>query len=173
VSLQCQQQSLAECCSVANGDYDSRVGRTKPDRPVVLPNLAKYLIGLRNLKRWKQSQAASMAARRKLPVSYTAIRWLEEGKNQNPEPELLKGLADLYDTSYEDLAARFIDERYGLHPKSNDLVRHGREEGSETSPGGSPDVPASARRIAELQARIDSYEIELGSMQDVAGSGSV
>jgi transcriptional regulator with XRE-family HTH domain len=165
VSLHCQQQSFAGRCAVAIRRYDHAVAPSPQHRPVILPNLAKYLIELRNLKTWNQSQAANIARRKRLPVTYTAIRWIEEGKNQNPDPELLRGLASLYDTTYEDLASRFLVERYGI-----DLLRHDGVERSTASQGGTADVPASARRIAGLEQELEDLKAKWGEVQALAKS---
>jgi len=81
---------------------------------VLLPEFGAFLATLREGFRWKQSQAANIAGRRGIRVSYQALRGLESGVTQSPEPELLRSLAQLYRVPYEELVRRFVEERYGV-----------------------------------------------------------
>lgn len=84
-------------------------------RPVFFADLGKFFVSLREAKNWNQSQAADIATRRGLSrLSYNALRYLEEGKTKNPEPDVLRALATLYDVPYEELLAKFWETRYGV-----------------------------------------------------------
>ena len=79
-----------------------------------LPRFGAFLVQLRESFRWRQAQAADIATRRELAVSRQALRGLEEGKTQSPEPELLRAVAQLYKVPYEELVRRYVHERYGI-----------------------------------------------------------
>lgn len=134
----------------------------KDDRPVTLPILAKYLVDLRKLKGWPQTLAANIAERRKLAISYNTLRWIEEGKNQSPEPELLRDLATLYDTSYEDLVARFLAERYGLAVAPDELSQTGTVSAS-TSAGG---IDAAVAAVVEERDRFKAALAQVSGLAE-------
>lgn len=137
-------------------------------RPVFHPELATFFRHLRAGRGWSLRGAASQAQRWKLtPLTYQALFRLERGQVKNPEPEVLKALATLYDMPYDTLAGRFIEQRYGLRLGS-DLRRHATDQESEPRQGGS-DVPASAERdrISELETLVANYEALIDPLQDV------
>ena len=82
-------------------------------RPVFLPELGVYFVELRDAHGWRQSQAADIARRRRVALSYNTLRWIEEGKIKNPEPEALRALATLYGVSYEKVVRNYVQERFG------------------------------------------------------------
>jgi transcriptional regulator with XRE-family HTH domain len=140
-----------------------------PGRPVFHEQIGQFFTSLREEKGWTQRQAADIARRRRLRLSKNVLWRLETGKVKNPEPDVLRAVAALYEKPYEDIAGRIIAQRYGFVIESGDLVRPGTEAGSETSPGGA-DVPASARRIAELESELEGYKARWGEMQTLAKS---
>ena len=132
-------------------------------RPIYYRELGDFFAALRPTD-WTQSDAARFAKQRGLtPISRNVLLRLEKGQIKNPEPDVLKALATLYDMPYETLAGRFIEQRYGIR-LGRDLPRHQSDQGSV--PGGA-DVPATAR-ILELEHRVTDYETALDSLQDVA-----
>lgn len=110
-SLLCQRQSFAARCSVTKPHYDTA---QMPERPVFLPDLGAYLVSLREARGWEQSKAADIAGRRKIALSYQALRGLEEGKTKNPEPATLRALAALYEVPYTEIIGRYIERRFGV-----------------------------------------------------------
>lgn len=89
-------------------------------RPVFLPEFGKFLVGLRELRRWKQSHAAHVAQQRGLTaLTRQVLLRLEGGMTKHPEPEVLDALSGLYDVPVEELTARYLKESLGL-----DLLRH-------------------------------------------------
>lgn len=140
-----------------------------PGRPVFLQKFGSFLVDMREARGWKQSQAADIATRRGIGLSYQALRWLEEGKTKSPDPDTLRAVGRLYDLPYEMLAAMVISERYGIAVSESDLTRHtGEKRSALHHEGGGADVPASAR-ILELERRVQEYEAALREVQDVAG----
>ena len=88
-------------------------------RPVFLPKLGGYLRSLRESRGWNQLQTVDMARRRRVTLSYNTLRWIEDGKIKNPEPEALKAMSVLYGVSYEDLVSSYARERFGFQRGSN------------------------------------------------------
>jgi transcriptional regulator with XRE-family HTH domain len=123
---------------------------------VVLPKLGAFLIEQRKGFRWKQAQAANIAARRGIPVSYGALRWLEEGKNQSPEPELLHAVAELYKVPFEELVRRLVKERYGL------------DVALASKPQPSTHAAPDTARVRELERRSEDYERTLNALSTIA-----
>ena len=70
--------------------------------------------GLRESRGWNQLQTVDMARRRRVTLSYNTLRWIEDGKIKNPEPEALKAMSVLYGVSYEDLVSSYARERFGF-----------------------------------------------------------
>jgi transcriptional regulator with XRE-family HTH domain len=84
-------------------------------RPVFHKELGEFFVELRTQRGWKQRQAASIAFRRRLKVlTRQVLLRLEAGRTKNPEPEVLRALAELYEMPYEDLVQRFVERRFGL-----------------------------------------------------------
>ena len=81
-------------------------------RPVFLPELGTYFVELRDAHGWKQSRAADIARRRRIALSYNTLRWIEDGKIKNPEPEALRALATLYGVSYQEVVRKYVQERF-------------------------------------------------------------
>ncbi|MDP2320714.1 MAG: helix-turn-helix transcriptional regulator [Acidobacteriota bacterium] len=138
-------------------------------RPVFHRDLGLFFTALREAKGWKQAQAADVAARRRIAVSYQTIRGIEEGKTKNADPEALRAIAKLYDHPYELIAAEVFRARYGVQAVGSDLIWQSVEEGSglPTHTGDPAHDPASAR-ILELERLVREQEIALGKVQDVA-----
>ena len=84
------------------------------NRPVFLPELGAYLVELRDAHGWKQSQAADVARRRRIVLSYNTLRWLEEGRIKNPDPDALRAVAKLYSVSYEEVVRKCVRESFGI-----------------------------------------------------------
>lgn len=85
-----------------------------PKRRIHYPSLGKYFEGLRVQRGWNQSQAADIAKRRKLPLSYQALRGLEDGQTKHPTPAALKALGALYDVPYPEVVAAVIRDAYDV-----------------------------------------------------------
>src|SRR5262249_25602097 len=69
---------------------------------------------LRETRGWKQSQAADIAARRGITLTYQTLRGLELGETQSPSPDALRAVAELYGVSYPDVVATFVRHAYGI-----------------------------------------------------------
>jgi transcriptional regulator with XRE-family HTH domain len=86
-----------------------------PPRPVFDAELGRFFVELRQQRGWTQRQAEDIAARRKLEPLTRQVLWrLEKGKTKNPEPEVLRAVADLYDLAYQDVVSRFVQRRFGV-----------------------------------------------------------
>ena len=98
-------------------------------RPIYHAEFGRYLVALRESNKlmtgqpWTQSDAARFAAERGLPLTRLILRGLEEGKTKNPEADVLRAVADLYEVPYTDLVTRLVSSQFNL-PLS-DLSRHG------------------------------------------------
>ncbi len=114
------------------------------DRPVFLPQLGAFLVELRDEHGWKQSQAADVARRRRITLSYNTLRWLEEGRIKNPDPDALRAIAKLYGVSYEEVVRKCVRESFGI-----------RLEATESEPRATADdfvrLPLLATAIAAGQ----------------------
>lgn len=133
---------------------------TVAERPVYLREFGRYCADLREAKGWNQSDAARYAKQRGLKeLTRNIILRIEAGKTKNPEPAVLRALADLYGRQYREMVDRLVFLRYGLGP---DQSRHGEDQTSNLPIGGS-DVPASGERD-----RISELEAALGQVTDVA-----
>jgi transcriptional regulator with XRE-family HTH domain len=108
---------------------------------VFFPALGAYFVSLREARGWNQSQAGDIAARRKIPITYQALRGLEEGKTKSPEPELLRAVSELYDVPYEQVVGRVLFERYGVTVQEVDVNRKPTPTVSS--------VPSTARLLDE------------------------
>lgn len=105
-------------------------------RPVYHPGLGEFFKGLREKRGWTHSEAAQFADRRQLrPLSRQVILRLEVGKTKNPEPEVLRSLAALYDVPHEELLAKFWEARYGVAPEKVASVRERDQPKPTTLPG--------------------------------------
>jgi hypothetical protein len=75
-----------------------------------------------------------MAERRRLTAIGRQDLWrLETGKVKNPEPDVLRELAVLYDINYELLVALFVEARFGVkvfevEPTIDDFVTHEEQD---------------------------------------------
>lgn len=84
-------------------------------RPVFHPGLGEYFVALRSKHGWTQRQATAIAHRRGLQGIAKQTLWrLESGKVKNPEAEVLRAVAELYDVTYEDLVVRCVEAQYGV-----------------------------------------------------------
>jgi transcriptional regulator with XRE-family HTH domain len=122
------------------------------DRPVFHKELGQFFESLREAQGWNQRQAADIAKRRRIKsLSRQVLLRLEDGKTKNPEPEVLRALAELYERPYEEIAARFIAVRFGLAFPGLDLPW--QPSGRESAPHqGGVDAPAPTRIFEDLAA---------------------
>lgn len=133
-------------------------------RPVFLPELGQFFQQLREQKGWKQAYAGSLAERRGLSgLSRQVLLRLEAGRTKNPEPNVLRSIATLYQVPYEELLARFWQARYGVSPEHVTAARARLEPTPATVEGEGPSftrVPLMADPIAAGQPlRIDDGDI--------------
>jgi transcriptional regulator with XRE-family HTH domain len=104
------------------------------ERPIFSADLGAYFRAFRERKGWNQRQTADIAERRGLPdLTYNTLRYLEEGKTKNPDPDVLKAVSALYDVPYETLVAECIRAQYGvtMHPVAQDDTSQHEESGQE------------------------------------------
>lgn len=156
-------------------------------RPIFHPEIGAFFVSLRERKGWKQSQAEDIAARKKLTVLTHQVLWrLEQGKVKNIEPEVLRAIAKLYQTPYEDLVARWTSYRYGVridagaradssHKKNRPFVTlsdtpsevEDPHTSSPTSSGGIRDAqgPEPATGHNESESTLDA-EVHRGVVQE-------
>ena len=58
-----------------------------------------------------------MARDRGFTVTDNQIRWIEAGKTQHPDADVLRALSAVYGMDYEPLAWLFVNRNYGLKPE--------------------------------------------------------
>lgn len=137
-------------------------------RRIFHPELGQFFRKLREDREMGLRQAADMARRRGLKsLTLNSLGKLERGGTKNPEPELLRDIATLYEMTYEELVGRFVEQRFGTR---SDLIRHWTTgQSAPQQEGGSADVPASAQaRIRELEQQLAEREAFLDQTQDAA-----
>jgi transcriptional regulator with XRE-family HTH domain len=82
------------------------------DRPQFHKGFARYLIDLRDKRKgWSQSDIPRYS---KGAVSRQQVLMLEAAKVADPDPDVLKSLAELYDEPYTEMLSRLIAEKYGV-----------------------------------------------------------
>jgi len=133
------------------------VPTTQPRR-VFSAEIGEFFRSLRRGRKLGLRQAASIAQKMAdkrpelRPLTRNTLQRLEKGRTKNPEPELLRAIASLYDIPFPNLLVAYIRERYQLSEADIDLLRPalGLEHGSdEVIPGGqdSGSAEASDRRV--------------------------
>ena len=122
-------------------------------RPVFLPKLGEYFRILRDDRGWNQLQAVDIARRRHITVSYNTLRWIEDGKIKNPEPEALKALSALYDVGYEEVVANYAQERFGIDGRRPSSEADVTVKGFTTAPLLS--TPIARGRALVLEPNVD------------------
>jgi transcriptional regulator with XRE-family HTH domain len=140
-------------------------------RPIFHAEFGRYLAKLREDKTgWTQSDAARFGRRHSPALSRNVIVHLEQGKTKDPEPEVLRALANLYGVEYLEIVTRFIESRYRI-----DLTRHTGSGRSAAQTGGI-DVPSPTRvltdeRLHALDGIVSAATaiIELGEQIHAAG----
>ncbi|MGV3518180.1 helix-turn-helix domain-containing protein [Luteitalea sp.] len=86
-------------------------------RPVFHAGIGAKLVRARQAKNWdSQSGAAQIAVVQKKLwlLKLSTLRALEEGRIKNPDPDLLRQVATLYDMDYAELARDFFEANYGV-----------------------------------------------------------
>jgi transcriptional regulator with XRE-family HTH domain len=123
-------------------------------RPIFHAGFGEYLAKLREERTgWTQSDAARFGSKHSPLLTRQVLLHLEAGKTKDPDPEVLRALATLYGVSYEQIAGRFIAQRYGIEIVAKDLVRQGGKQGLDL-PERRSDVQAAAAS-SRLQQRHD------------------
>jgi hypothetical protein len=118
-------------------------------RPVFHPELAAFFRGLRVARGLGFNQAVDTARRRGLPVTTQHLRGLEKGTTKNPDPDVLRALARLYDLSYEALATQYVRVRFGLQVAAGQPDESPRDR-AEAEHGGSARGRDSGENTADL-----------------------
>lgn len=86
-----------------------------PERPVFHAAFGQFLKELREKHGLTQSKAAGIAKRRGTPaITRQVLIQLEDGRVKSLKPEVLKGLAALYEEEYEHLVRRWVTAQYGV-----------------------------------------------------------
>jgi transcriptional regulator with XRE-family HTH domain len=84
-------------------------------RPVFFKDLGEFFVRLREARQWNQSQAADMARRRGLSaLTRQVLLRLERGQTKNPEPDVMRAIAALYEVDYRVLVEQFVRVRFGV-----------------------------------------------------------
>jgi hypothetical protein len=108
---------------------------------------------------------------------------LEQGKTKNPEPAVLRALARLYDMRYEELAGRFVEQRYGIIVGQADAQERvgalDTEPDRELAAGmtsrvdddAQEDVASPATRLARVIADLTVIAKDIGRQTAVARRG--
>lgn len=93
------------------------------DRPVFWPQLATFFTNLRVEKRWGQRQAAKIAENRGLTIlSRQQLLRLEKGQTKDPDADVLRAVASLYELPYEEVVRRLAVAKYGVNLASDDFT---------------------------------------------------
>lgn len=91
----------------------------------------------------------------------------EAGTVWAPDVGALVGLAEIYSIPLQSLITLVLANRANTHAESwSDLLRQAEDQQSNA---GGTDVPASARRIAELESQIAQYKALNRELQDAFG----
>jgi transcriptional regulator with XRE-family HTH domain len=119
-------------------------------RPIFHADFGRYLAKLREERTgWTQSDAARFGQKQNPVLTRQVLLHLEAGRTKDPEPEVLRALAQLYGVEYSEIAGRFVAQRYGIDIGHRDLPRHGRS-GESTPHRGGVDVTAPTRVLEDL-----------------------
>lgn len=154
-------------------------------RAVYHPEVGKFFRGLRDKRGWSQRQAVEIARRREIPsVTRQILIRLERGQTKNPEPEVLRGVAALYEMPYEELAGRFVAHRYGVSvvipgaeasaattlnrdlPRQSDGVKRADADIPPATARGSHAPDATTRSLLKTVARLVLQSEELAAIAD-------
>jgi len=131
------------------------------ERPIFHPELGQALKAIRDAKQWSVSQARIQAKGKGHAVTDNQLRWLEQGKTKSPDQEVLRAVAAIYGLDYMELARQIVAANYG-----SDLVRHtGDQRSGSRKEGPADELPASARRIAELESELSNFKTRFGEVQ--------
>jgi transcriptional regulator with XRE-family HTH domain len=102
-----------------------------PARPIVYKKFGRHLANLRVARGWNQSDAARFAAQKHISDVLTrqVLLHLEAGKTKNPDPAVLRAVAQLYEASYVDVVRHYLIEhievqadRYGVSVRVPDEI---------------------------------------------------
>lgn len=131
--------SLRTVATQRSRDDDSRVAKVKkPRRPVFHAELGDMLKDKRVVRGWSQAQTVRFAKRTAGQLTENQLRYLEAGKVENPDPDTLRALCQLYDLPYAELASRYFSATYAVPVRVED-------SGIVTiEPGAADDAPAFA-----------------------------
>ena len=125
-------------------------------RPVFLPELGEYLRTLREEHGWNQLHAVDIARRRRITLSYNTLRWIEDGKIKNPEPGTLKALSALYGVTYEEVVAKYSQEKFEVEGRRPRLEPQATPKDFITLPLLSTPISGGRALVIEPDADRDS-----------------
>lgn len=145
--------------------YDAEVVR---ERPVFHPEFGGNLRELREQRKWTQRRAAAIALQKgHAALTRQILIRLENGQVKNPEPEVLRAVAGLYNLPYEPLAAtRCADARNGVAASPFLLRRFLRPRRERAN-------PIQHERIRLTQALLPRFHCAAGSVPTRAEGRSV
>jgi hypothetical protein len=89
------------------------------ERPVKTGPYAEFGGWLRQ-RRERSKHKSQLNSQRRSPglgissITQGKLSHIERGLNQNPEPDLLRGIAVLYETPYEEIVSRWVECRFGV-----------------------------------------------------------
>ena len=85
------------------------------ERPVRFRGLGDFFLHLRAARGWNQSDPARFAAQKGIG-GFTRQMWLrlERGQTKDPDPGVLRSVAQLYELPYEELIRRVVSAKYGV-----------------------------------------------------------
>jgi transcriptional regulator with XRE-family HTH domain len=94
------------------------LGRVGP-RPVFFEELGAFFRALREDRGLGLRQAAEIAKGRGLSaVTRQALFALEKGRTKDADPDVLRGVAELYGTEYALLVSAVVEAKYGVSPRA-------------------------------------------------------
>lgn len=130
------------------------------DIPVAYARPVALASNIRELR--KAARLTQIALGKRLGVGQGAVSKWESGETE-PDASLLPSLALTLGT-YLDVLLYGVDSHYDAE---RDLLRHSADQQSALLPGGAG-VPATARRITELESELAAFKARWGDVQDVA-----
>ena len=124
-----------------------------PARPIFHAEFGKYLADLRDKRNMSQSDAARFGRKLTPLLTRHVLLHMEAGKTKDPEPDVLRALAVLYEVPYEVIVEKLVACRYGITSRKNTTAETATDELESALPvEGQHGPSASPARLTDVQA---------------------
>lgn len=135
-------------------------------RPVFHPNLGAFFSALRVQRRLGFRQAVTIAQAKGLTaLTKQALFGLEHGLTKNPDPDVLRAVAELYDVDYPWVVANFVGHRYGLSSTTSldlmKLAEDAEHRGRRTGAGTGGLLTAKDQKLLDRIRALDDDDAHL------------